>query len=438
MELAAVHGQSTRQAHQPESSYPQQAAPAAEHRYSDDRSGPRADDDDMLLDEHRYSHPGEILIARELLEQQKREEELRRYWHEMGFELNDDDSDNDDNFQRRHDDEVRVVSHEQHQNVEHDPAQKSVKHSVNSSAGHKKDIDTKPSHTYAADVTETDKSSLCIVKVHVPAAAAAVHAQCLEMESHATECTPGRASKNDDDDCTRMTVFEPQSERSLEREVREAREREQALRHARGLTTASHDDARQSATVQREVVQPLQSVNDPVLARRPLDYQTFTKRYAENRLKAELQRDRQRELDLRGSGIIYSISEERAGDRLKFVEVLPSEPPPATKHRPASRNVPPVAAHPVVLERRSEPPGSSEHADVQTDEVATTATLGADKPLSVVGDVPPVRRTYAYPYFNTASVDTLPMSPRVSPETRIEKEIAEFRKRENELRLFKP
>jgi hypothetical protein len=34
-----------------------------------------------------YSSPGEALVYRELVEQKKRETELRRHWLEMGYEL---------------------------------------------------------------------------------------------------------------------------------------------------------------------------------------------------------------------------------------------------------------------------------------------------------------------------------------------------------------
>ena len=45
----------------------------------------------------------------------------------------------------------------------------------------------------------------------------------------------------------------------------------------------------------------------------------------------ELQKERQRELDLRQSGVIHTISEERAGEHTKFVEVFSSPEDRAAK-----------------------------------------------------------------------------------------------------------
>jgi len=481
MELAAVHKHSARQTHEvgsPHSSTPQLVRPPAEQRLqrpdsdqsNDDRSDHRTDHDGgeyrRLFAERRHSHPGEIRILRELLEQQKREEELRRYWHEMGFQLKDDSSydasDNDDHFKHRCNYDVdiqRIAPHEEryrkHQKLEGRPAPldfRSVKHSVNSLASHNKEALAKPNHSHGTcheDVTEIDKSISCGVKLHVsPSSAAPAHARSSEMESQVTEHTPNRAetlprpSKNDvddDDDCNRTTpLFEPQAERSMEREVRAAREREEALRNARGLTTALNNEARRS--VQIEVVKPRQAVTDVVVTgsaakRRQPDYQSLMKRYTEHLLKAELHRDRQRELDLLNGGIVQSISEEREGDQLKFVDV------PPTENRSAPRNVPSVATHHTVRERRPELSGFSEHTDVTVDKAAASRmSSGADKPLPIPGNVPLVLRTYPYPYFswqNSVTDDTHVMSTRLSPEERIEKEIAEFRKRENELRFVK-
>ena len=85
------------------------AEPWPQRRVSDGEPSDLLDDsdDDQFFDEHsRYLHPGERHIVRELLEQQKREKELRRRWREMGYKLNnnddidDDISGNDNNLQR--------------------------------------------------------------------------------------------------------------------------------------------------------------------------------------------------------------------------------------------------------------------------------------------------------------------------------------------------
>ena len=468
MELAEDRKYLSNNADKPES--PNTVQPASEsggHRLqrqdddsgSDDSCDCQVDDDgDRLLDEYKHSHSGESLIARELTEQQKREEELRQYWREMGFEFNnnnknnsDDASDNDDKFQYRQndDDKERNEEHQELRGRSVPVGLTSDSHSTNNFAEYTKQAYEEHTHSHASHkhLSEADKSSAGVPGPAVADVPTHDPEQSLKSFVHAMEETPKPTNKtlplhdynndNVDGDYTRTLLFVPQWSRSLEREIRAAREREEELRHARGLTTASHDDVRPPVAVQIEAIKSRRSVTDVVdvrdtANRREPDYQTLTKRHAEDRLRDELQRDLQRELDLRRSGLIHSISEQHAGQQSEVVEVLSSQGPAAMKQWSTA-----ATARPVELDFRRELTGSSNHADVQADKAAATEVT---KPSAMRVEMPRVLRKYAYPYSdwrNSVTADTHVTSTRVSPQARVEQEVAELRRRESELRFIK-
>jgi len=212
--------------------------------------------------------------------------------------------------------------------------------------------------------------------------------------------------------------------------VRAAREREQALRLLRGRTTTLNDDARRSVEVAVEVTRPRSRCAVDPLERPRRERDASTRRYAESRLRAELQRNRQRELELRDRRIVHGISDEPAGQRLGSVDVLSSEASAASKRHPAS-----AAARRAVVEVERHP-HPYEHAEIKVDNAATGEATGvADKPSE--REMSRVLRTYDYPPYreNSGTNDTLATSTRVPPQSRIEDEIAEYRQRESELRF---
>ena len=93
-----------------------------------------------------------------------------------------------------------------------------------------------------------------------------------------------------------------------------------------------------------------------------------------------------------------------------------------------------------VLERKPHPYG---YSDVRVDKAAASRLSSGAKQLlsSVPADVPLVLLSYPYPrphpYSYPHSDDTLRTTNRESPAERIEKEIAECRRRENELQCIK-
>jgi len=363
LELVQDHKYSVSRLRSPQTVRRHAAAPGDQRRRRSRSHDARYDDRRGNDDEElRHSRPGASLIVRELLEQQKREEELRRYWREMGFELNndngDDSSDNDDSVQQRHnddddDDKVQVVDHEQRREFGRNSALlDSTKHSANSFTECKKEADDQD--MYSRSISGKDDVKADESKVYVPSlTAASAH----PAKSTSKQRMPLRLDSDSDD------VDDDFTERRLGCEVRR-------LRDSRGLTAVTHDDTRRSVAVQTDAVNAHQSVPDVLdihgaAERRHHDHQTLTKRSTGNRPTTELERNRQHQLDLRGTDIIRSTSPDRRQ---------------------------------MVLCK------------------------------------------YAYPYcecLNRVSADTPTTSTRPSPAARIEQEVAEFRRRENELRFSK-
>jgi len=65
---------------------------------------------------------------------------------------------------------------------------------------------------------------------------------------------PLESAAADDNDVSAKVYLQPQAERSMEREMRAAREREIELREARGIPATTHDEARRSVSIEIEVI----------------------------------------------------------------------------------------------------------------------------------------------------------------------------------------
>ena len=126
----------------------------------------------------------------------------------------------------------------------------------------------------------------------------------------------------DDIDETDSTNYVPRTETPVERDMRLARQRENELRCQRGLTPVSS---------------PTSTHNDTVTTRRSHASQPGTrqgsggapgvgarlKRFSSGRLQSEIERDRQRELQLRDEGKITTMSEDRIAKPAVYTEVTP-------------------------------------------------------------------------------------------------------------------
>lgn len=134
--------------------------------------------------------------------------------------------------------------------------------------------------------------------------------------------------EDQDDDDTRYSFITPHEESVVEREIKLIRQRESSLRRVRGYPAPSGDKPveiqlsgfeHRSQGVSPHEHQLLLPSTGSELNTEVED--VALKRLATNRLRMEILRERQREVDLRSQGKIYTISEERIGQPLLLVDV---------------------------------------------------------------------------------------------------------------------
>lgn len=365
-EIALLHGDlrrrgSTRQADASNHSHGDFAAaedtthsPLEMHR--EPRGTPRgfaSDIEDGRKVINQYSRVGESLIVRELLEQKRREEELRNHWRNIGMLKADGLPD------RR-----------------------------SSAEGDR----PRPGSGETAPQAPTSNIRAIL--------------------------RPQPYEDPEDESDSKQMFIQPRMETVIEREVRLQRQREGSLRRARGYPLQSREDRLKEVEIYPPPVGRLGHPGDQrgmqsSLERRGVDGyvadELSMQRLATNRLKQEMLRERQRELDLRRQGKIYTISEERVG--LDPEEFSPNQ------------------SYPV---RDSMSPGASASLGDSTADFRESQyqqlfqpndLYGSDNDqtvseLAALDDEPP---------------EVLP-SWRTAAELRIEEEVKEARRREKELR----
>lgn len=274
----AYHQQHRSAAEDYESESPPSSVSPANHEPSYD--GPEAS---------RYAHPGESRIVQELMEQRRKELELRGRWKEMGFTVPEETNDNETPFTL--------------------PEPKPVPHKA------------PVSRRDDRDYTDSDAAS---------------------PRRETTENAGFKVRPYEDPDTTseRKLAYIPANETPIEREIRLAGEREDALRQARGLLPLGVDpQGRDTMNVEIEVT----SSNGNYYQAADPSVKVSMKKLASNRLQLELLKEKERELALRSQGAIHTISEERAGEPVKYVEIIPKQL--AETPSPISFKCPPGSTH---------------------------------------------------------------------------------------------
>jgi hypothetical protein len=464
------------------------------------------DEVDRAVAGRTFSHPGESLIVRELLEQQKREDELRQHWKQMGFELTEPervDLDLDE------DDGAFVQPHQQQQQqVRPEAATAAAVAAVGGQTAtvhaQQKVEASRTAAVRAAAAASSPSPPLSPPQHQLPPlqqsslspTISGQHSK--ETSGHSgadptpttprTSVTrkillPPESADPDDADASKQLLYQPQSESVLEREIRAARERERALRNSRGLPDTTHEEARRSISVEIEIVKHLDVTDSgtggaPAAAAATVSkaekpggpqaadnqHDDFTKRYAESRLKAELQRERQRELDLRHLGVIQTISEDCISQQQPSRMFETAEATAEKSCRPSwtadvvdlrqARQLqrqsgqqqlqsPPAAPGTIVAAATTaeKNPAAAVKLPPATAPVKTSPSEHPGWSTAQKRELPLVLRTY--PYGTAAesqslvTADTLMTTTRASRGSIIEEEIAEFKKREEELRLLR-
>lgn len=265
-EIASLHGdlrgrRSTKQTDASNHNHGDYAAEDETAHSAEMRREPRGTLRDVIEDGrqviNQYSKAGESLIVKELLEQKRREEELRNHRRNIGMLKTDD-------------------------------------------------------MTYRRSTAECDRTRPGAGETATEAPSANIRA--------VLRVQPFEDPEEELD--SKQMFITPRMETVIEREVRLQRQREGSLRRARGYPLQSREDRLTEVEIYPPPAVKLghpgeQRGLQAGLERRAVygevSDELSMQRFATNRLKQEMLKERQRELDLRRQGTIYTISEERVG-----------------------------------------------------------------------------------------------------------------------------
>jgi len=288
-------------------------------------------------DSPRYAHTGENRIVRELREQQQRELELRGRWKEMGFVVPEEDS--------NHSETPFTLPQPIPENIQ--------------------DASKQPGKLTSAFNRHGTHDLLNVTR----GKSAAVQSN---ADNYAEDDDTRSSVISQDNGVDRQRfVYTPEDETPIEREIRLAKDREQALRLERGLPSGSSnvDELDNRRRYEVDVDLPTDNSNQQqqqllaghvIRQTEPGDKVTM-KKLANGRLQMELNKEKQRELDLKNRGMIHTTSEDRIGKTVKYVDIIiersggnPTLEPPRTfrdaeRARKSSNPLPEEAKPSVVM-----------------------------------------------------------------------------------------
>ena len=222
---------------------------------------------------------------------------------------------------------------------------------------------------------------------------------------------------------SKLKFIQPQKETVIEKEVRLTMQRESSLRRARGYPLQVHHN-------ESGVEVPVLNLNTPAKneasnrdaadVNGPKKEQYNARRLATNRLKQEILKERQREIDLMNQGKIKTLSEERAALDASIIEELVNKELEERKRLAKSNNglstLPAKQTVPIENVKFKRP----DHCPV------SSFPNGSEKNSSPRTEMH-TSKLHEKVRINETCVDA---------EARIEEEIKEIKRREEELRLL--
>ena len=349
------------------------------------------------------------MIARELREQREKEEELRKHWTELGYQVPEASTEKETPFEL-------PQPKPQPKKVEPPPPQESAGFSVQQTS------------TTPAKKGEESSSSM-----KEAAETASVSSE--------PEFKGPRPIKDEDDETDSpaplsfLYKFVPRNETPVEREIRLARERENEVRQQHGLPNLDVPDGRG----QQEAVSETIALNRKSTSDEPMPGKKQMKMFATSRLQLEIEREHRREEELKKSGVIHTTSDQRVADMFRYASVV-NEPTvtsawiPKTPKTPAE--TPPPKSEPTPPEPQNEvaaspvPNGGIPPAE----EPASTPTPAPAPTPSPAKPGPAVVKRYTQHSTPESEHRTYTRSSSGLAESRIEKELREMKEREDDLR----